>query len=210
MDDVLNNWESQALFESLRELRLKIAGEQSVPPYAIFPDKTLLEFVRYRPQDIESIGLMTGVGEVKLDRFGAPFLEGLQAHEEEHGRPENLPEIPADRAAKRERKKEKVEEFTSTAQKSLELFLELGDVDAVSEERKLKPRTIWNHLVLAANFGKIDYRTLIDITDDEVELIKRTCDELRANGIIALTPIFEKLEEKYPFEVIRLIRACAK
>ena len=159
-----------------------------------------------------SIGLMTGVGEVKLDRFGAPFLEGLQAHEEEHGRPENLPEVPVERAEKRERKKEKAEsrEFSSTAEKSLELFRELGDVDAVSKKRELKPRTIWNHLVQAASFGKIDYRTLIDVTDEEVQLIKGTCDEFRQKGIVALTPIFEEFEEKYSFEVLRLVRACAK
>jgi len=208
--DILTNWETEALFESLRDLRLNISEEQSVPPYAIFPDKTLLEFVKYRPQDVPSIGLMTGVGEVKLDRFGEAFLEGLQAHEAEHGRPENLPEIPAERAEKREKKKEKANEFSSTAEESLNLFLELGDVNAVCEKRGLKSGTIWKHLSQAANLGKIDYRTLVNIPNDEITLIKNTCDEFRQKGIASLTPVFEKFEEKYEFDVIRLIRACAK
>jgi ATP-dependent DNA helicase RecQ len=153
---------------------------------------------------------MTGVGEVKLDKFGQAFLDGLQAHEAEHGRPENLPEIPAGRAEKREKKKEKAKEFSSTAQESLKLFLELGDVDAVAEKRGLKPRTIWNHLAQAANFGKLDYRTLVNITDEEILLIQKTFDDFRQKGIDALTPVFEKLEEKYSFDIIRLVRDCAE
>ena len=209
MDDVLSNWEAQALFDALRDLRLGISRDQSVPPYAILQDRTLLELVRYRPQDMESIGLMSGVGEVKLDRFGAQFLEGLKAHEAEHGRPDNLPEIPVERAEKRERKKEKAREFTSTALETLTLFLELGDIGQVSDRRGLKPGTIWRHLTQAADLGRLDFRRLIDLTDEEVRLIRDTCDGFRQKGIVSLTPVFERLEEKYSFDVIRLVSACA-
>jgi ATP-dependent DNA helicase RecQ len=209
-DDVLSNWESQTLFESLRALRLKISEEQSVPPYAIFPDKTLLEFVRYRPNDIESIGLMTGVGEVKLDRFGAAFLEGLQTHEAEHGRPDNLPEIPTERAEKRERKQEKAKEFSSTAEETLALFLELDDVDAVSEKRGLKAPTIWKHLTQAASLGKLDYRKLVNIPEEDIRLIMETCATFRQKGIVSLTPVYEALEGRYSYDTIRTVKTCAE
>jgi len=208
-DDILSNWETQALFESLRTLRLSVAEEQAVPPYAIFPDKTLLEMVRYRPQDIESFGCMSGVGEVKLERFGALFLDGLKAHEAEHGRPDTLPEIPVERAEQRKKRKAKKNEFTATAQESLDLFLDLNDIDAVAEKRGLKPASIWRHLTQAAQFGKVDYRQIANLPDDEIELIKNTILTFKQKGVIAMSPVFEALEKKYHYEVIRLVRACA-
>ncbi len=209
-EEILNNWEAEALFETLRDLRLSVAEEQSVPPYAIFPDKTLLEMVQYRPQDRSSFGCISGVGEVKLQRFGEVFLMALKAHEGEHGRPVNVPEIPEERAERRQKKKDKKQEFSATAQKSLDLFFDFGEVEAVAQERGLKPASIWRHLSQAAQFGKIDYRQVLDLPDDEIELIKQTIFEFKQKGIVALSPVYDALEEKYSYEMIRLVRACAK
>ncbi len=208
--DVLTNWEAEALFDTLRDLRLKIAEEQGVPPYAIFPDRTLLELVQYRPMDMESFGCMSGVGEVKLDRFGAVFLECLAEHADKYGRPENLPEIPIERAEQREKKKKRKQDFSNTAQESLDLFLDLKDIDAVAEQRGLKSSSIWRHLGQAAQFGKIDYREVVALPEEEVDLIRTTCQAFRQKGIVAISPVFETLEGKYSYEVLRLIRACAR
>ena len=208
--DILTNWETEALFDALRSLRLSVAEEQGVPPYAIFPDKTLLELVKYRPQDLNSFGCISGVGEVKLDRFGSTFLAGLQAHEEEHGRPGNLPEIPEERAEQREKKKKKKDDFPATAQESLDLFLELGDINAVAERRALKPASIWRHLAQAAQQRKIDYRQVVNLPDIEIDLIKETLHAHKQKGIVALSPVYDALDGKYPYEIIRIIRACKK
>lgn len=206
MADVLNNWEAEKLFDSLRALRLSLAEEQEVPPYAIFPDKTLLEMVQYRPQDRKTLGCISGVGEVKLDRFGAAFLAGLKQHEEEHGRPANVPGIPEDRRQKRERQQKKQQGLSPTARESLDLYRELGDIDAVAERRGFKPASIWRHLEQAARLHKIDYRTLVGLPDVEIEKVRNTLDQFRQRGIVALTPVFEALEGKYPYEIIRIIR----
>lgn len=208
--EILTNWEAEALFEALRALRLSIAEEQSVPPYAIFPDKTLLEMVQYRPQDLRSMQCMSGMGQVKFDRFGEAFLDGLKKHEEEHGRPGNIPTIPAERFDQRKKQRQKKEEFPTTAQESLTLFQELGDVDEVASKRALKPASIWRHLTLAAKFGKINYRQVINLPDTEVDLIKKVILEFRQKGVVAMTPIFEALEQKYPYEILRLINSCIK
>lgn len=209
-EEILTSWEAEALFDTLRELRLSVAEEQSVPPYAIFPDKTLLEMVRYRPQDKTSLGCISGVGELKLQRFGEVFLATLKAHEAEHGRPANIPEIPSERAEERKKKKQKKTEFTATAQKSLDLFLSLGDIEDVARERDLKPASIWRHLSLAAQLGKIDYRKVLNLSDDEIELIATTMLAFKQKGIVALSPIYDTLEGKYSYEMIRLVRACAR
>jgi ATP-dependent DNA helicase RecQ len=71
--------ENQALFDALRAKRLALATAQGVPPYVIFHDSTLLAMAAARPQDIESLGRLPGIGEAKLRRYGAAFLAEVAA-----------------------------------------------------------------------------------------------------------------------------------
>ena len=70
------------LFEALRSRRLELAREQGVPPYVIFHDRTLAEMARLRPQSEQDLGQVSGVGEVKRERYGEAFLEVIRAHGE--------------------------------------------------------------------------------------------------------------------------------
>ena len=58
------SWEGvdRELFESLRELRLRVARERGVPPYVIFHDTTLRELARQKPQTVEALRHVYGVG----------------------------------------------------------------------------------------------------------------------------------------------------
>lgn len=69
--------ESQALWDSLRELRLSLAREQEIPPYMIFHDSTLREMVDVRPQNLREFAAISGVGRSKLERYGESFLDRL-------------------------------------------------------------------------------------------------------------------------------------
>ena len=66
------------LFEALRARRTKLAKQQSVPPYVIFHDKTLLEIAEYMPQDMEQFSQINGVGDSKLEKYGEEFLAVVQ------------------------------------------------------------------------------------------------------------------------------------
>ena len=65
-------------WERLRALRRKLAEEHSVPPYVIFPDSTLLEMLRIKPQTLGELAQVSGVGSRKLDRYGMVFLAALR------------------------------------------------------------------------------------------------------------------------------------
>ena len=69
---------TEQLFERLRAKRLQIAKAQGVPPYVVFHDSTLLEMAAQLPRDLRAMGQISGVGETKLTRYGAAFLEVLQ------------------------------------------------------------------------------------------------------------------------------------
>ena len=69
------------LFETLREVRKQLAQDQGVPPYVIFGDASLLEMCRERPSNEEEFLEIMGVGQVKLERHGATFLEAIATDE---------------------------------------------------------------------------------------------------------------------------------
>lgn len=67
--------EDQTLFNKMKALRFELARERNVPPYVIFNDRTLVEMATDRPQRLEEMLEISGVGETKLERFGPAFLE---------------------------------------------------------------------------------------------------------------------------------------
>ena len=68
------------VFAALRELRMTIARQEKVPPYVVFTDATLQEMARRLPHNMSEMLDISGVGEVKLERYGQRFLEVLQNH----------------------------------------------------------------------------------------------------------------------------------
>jgi len=71
------------LFERLRRLRSQIAKENGVPPYVVFPDATLAGIVKARPATPDGLLDVSGVGQSKLDRYGAAFLDAVAEFEAE-------------------------------------------------------------------------------------------------------------------------------
>ncbi|MFV2059855.1 MAG: DNA helicase RecQ [Gammaproteobacteria bacterium] len=63
------------LFNALRDQRSLLAKELSVPPYIIFHDSTLIEMAKQRPETIDAMLLISGIGEKKLEKFGHEFLD---------------------------------------------------------------------------------------------------------------------------------------
>ncbi len=69
-----------ALWEALRERRRELAEDQGVPPYVIFHDRTLQEMCVALPQNLAQFSRLTGVGERKLDKYGADFIQVIENH----------------------------------------------------------------------------------------------------------------------------------
>ena len=70
----------QELFDLLRNRRKQLATEANVPPYVIFSDKTLTEMATVFPQSKESLLNISGVGTVKLRKYGRIFLFLIQEY----------------------------------------------------------------------------------------------------------------------------------
>jgi ATP-dependent DNA helicase RecQ len=64
----------EGMLAALKSKRRALADAQGVPAYVIFPDRTLIEMASRRPQSLDDMRGITGVGAVKLERFGPDFL----------------------------------------------------------------------------------------------------------------------------------------
>lgn len=73
------------LFERLKKLRLEIAREESMPPYIIFSDKTLIDMAAKMPASKPEMLDVSGVGENKFAKYGERFLGVIEEYRREVG-----------------------------------------------------------------------------------------------------------------------------
>ncbi len=66
------------LWQALKAKRMELAREQGVPPYVIFHDSTLLEILNHKPQTLDEMGRISGVGQAKLAKYGDAFLQVVE------------------------------------------------------------------------------------------------------------------------------------
>lgn len=67
------------LYARLRDVRTAIARRDGVPPYVVFPNRTLEALARYRPATSEAALAVPGIGEAKAAKYLRPFLEEIAA-----------------------------------------------------------------------------------------------------------------------------------
>ena len=82
--DISEGAYDQELFELLRTLRKQIANEQGIPPYVVFSDRSLRDMAVLLPRTAETMLSVSGVGEVKLERYGRQFLRLIDRYCIEH------------------------------------------------------------------------------------------------------------------------------
>lgn len=72
-------------WEALRATRKTLAEEQGLAPFMIFHDVTLHEILEKRPATLEEMSHITGIGAVKLERYGEVFLKVLKTLDQRSG-----------------------------------------------------------------------------------------------------------------------------
>jgi ATP-dependent DNA helicase RecQ len=70
------------LLERLKELRRGLAAQRNVPAYVVFNDATLVEMAALKPATPDELLQVNGVGQVKLERYGAVFLDAIRSRGE--------------------------------------------------------------------------------------------------------------------------------
>jgi len=68
----------EGVYETLRTWRRDVSKQHGVPAYTIFHDSTLRELSRVRPQTLDALRSISGIGATKLERYGEALLEMLR------------------------------------------------------------------------------------------------------------------------------------
>ena len=72
--------EDKNLFEYLRKIRKNLADEQGYPPYIVLSDKSLHELTRMKPTTLDAFGLISGIGEFKVKKYGETFIKAIRKY----------------------------------------------------------------------------------------------------------------------------------
>ncbi|MFW8593990.1 DNA helicase RecQ [Cribrihabitans neustonicus] len=75
--------EDAPLLSALKAKRRALAEAQKVPAYVIFPDRTLIEMAERRPETLDQMARISGVGAKKLERYGDDFLSVITGASEQ-------------------------------------------------------------------------------------------------------------------------------
>ena len=140
------------LFGRLREWRKMKADEEGVEPYRILSQKVVLQIIQDLPSNRDSLGKVSGIGKVKIKKYGKEILQLVVSYLIEKGieypgEPEN---------GKGSRKK------GDSPRLSLDLFREGKSIQKIAAERSLAVSTIEGHLAAFVARGELGLEGLVE------------------------------------------------
>ena len=189
------------LFDQLREKRLVFARNETVPPYVVFSDATLVEMATYLPQNMVEMQTISGVGDVKMDKYGSDFLAGIRNYCQKNGLMSRIDQKTKIRKPKSRAKRDSTGQTTYIS--SLSAFKAGMSVAEIAETRGLAVSTIETHLARFIPTGEIKLEELV--ADHKIEPIRKAL--IKLNTETAIGPVKEFLGEDYTYGEIRAVAA---
>ena len=189
------------LFEELRMVRTVFAKTENVPPYVVFSDATLVEMATYFPQLDWEMRKISGVGDLKFEKYGAEFLRVIKAYSLKNNLVSNIGLKSPKRANKTRTKR--TANGMDTYRISFEMFREGRGIAEIAEERGIQSSTVENHLAKFVTTGEIQLHELVPL--HKVEPIRHAV--LKFNDTGQLSPIKEFLGDDYTYGEIRAVIA---
>ena len=189
------------LFADLKKVRTEFARAENVPPYVVFSDATLVEMATFLPLRLEDLRRISGVGELKLEKYGMDFLEIVKDYCDANDLESRI-DLKQPKREKKQRTKRN-ETGQSTYDVSLEMFKSGQSIEEIARLRGMTKSTVEIHLVRFIQAGEITLRDFVP--DHKIEPIRDAIERFRDLG--ALAPIKEYLGEDYSYGEIRAVLA---
>ncbi|MEY8000633.1 DNA helicase RecQ [Clostridium sp. Mt-5] len=188
------------LFEILRSCRREIADEESIPPYLIFADTTLRELSSRYPVTSEQMLDISGVGELKLKKYGNRFLKIIREYVEKNKiQPSWF--FKGDLQKNHEGKSNKLKTFEIT----INMIKDNMSIEEISRKRELTVSTVVSHITKYLEEGeKFNLNVKFDnlFTIDEENKVLKVIEKL---GLSKLKPIKESLPDNISYDKIKAI-----
>jgi ATP-dependent DNA helicase RecQ len=190
----------EGLFNRLRQLRKALADERDIPAYVVFSDVALRQMARDYPTNEREFLQISGVGNRKLQEFGAIFMTAIANHMETHPRqdfPKESNHLPPPTVSFRKK------QLGNTVQETLRMFRLGHSVEEIATQRGLVVGTIYGHLEQAIQAGEsVDIDRVL--TPDQQAQIAAAFAKI---GLGNLTGAKELLGDLYDYNQLRLFRA---
>ena len=194
--------ENNELFETLRNLRKQMATDAGVPPYFIFPDSTLKEMSLRYPLNKDQIFEISGVGQVKYERYGEKFLGVINDYVINNN-------IEVNWAEKTEVKVTSIAKTTSNKEKTHDITINMikegKGIKEIAEIRSLTINTILSHIekyFKEGNIEKLQINFDEFFTEEEEKEIISVADEF---GVESIGLIKAKVSKKITYDAIRSV-----
>ncbi|CCH02565.1 ATP-dependent DNA helicase PIF1 [Fibrella aestuarina BUZ 2] len=195
-----------SLYFELLKWRGRMAEEHNSPAYFIMSQQTVTEIATKRPETIDALAKIKGVGKAKAKRIGDEILAIIEQNPAD-GRPDGPPapkanvyakagEAPA-RKATNKADKEPVYEAT------LKLFLLGKSIAAIAELRGVTEQTIENHLTRCINLGLLPVEAVLSA--EKLTLIYNTLGSKRP---ASLTDAVQQLDGLVSYTDLRFAYAA--
>lgn len=184
----------EVLFGRLRQLRNDLARKQAQPAYVVFADVSLQQMAREYPTTAGAFSRISGVGQKKLEEFGAVFMREIEDYLQSNAA--QTFDTRTERAPARK-------PLGDSECETLRRFRSGQSIERIARERGIKESTALGHLGAAADCG------------EELEIERFVTDERRAEidaafekvGWANLTGAHDLLGGRYDFAVLRIYRA---
>lgn len=198
------------LFEVLRNLRKEIAADEGVPPYYVFPDSTLKEMSIRFPLSKEQMLDISGVGNVKYERYGEKFIIAISNYvterdievKWEYGSDAQGTcgkALDSNKSGRAKTQKGKTNEIT------IDMIKEGRTVAEIATLRKLTAGTILGHI---EKYLKENSEENLDIKVDEFfteEQEKEITNAIEKVGFDRIGPIKYEVSKDITYDAIRAV-----
>ena len=194
----VENKYNEELFELLQAKRKELADKQDIAPYAIFPDTTLLEMAYYFPQNKFALETLYGVGTVKRDKYGDPFIRIIKTFTAEHDIMERQKLLL--KRLKNNSKKEKYELIGEAFNKSHSIAM-------LAEEHGVKEVTILTYLKKFLEERKeLRLDGLLQASKLSDRQRNQVMKAFKKHSPFMLRPVYDELKKQIGYDELRVLQ----
>ncbi len=189
------------LFTILRKKRKELADDADVPPYVIFPDKTLIEMANYFPRTNETLLQIHGVGTEKLKRYGDIFLQIITDYSianqiSEQPKEGHKPRPTASRSTQKQRYTIIGEEYSS-GKTIIDIMSKYG----------IKQDTVLEHLSkYVQDDNSLPSTALLNLSSLPEDEQHAVIEEFHIHGAELLKPVYEALDGKVSYDELKILK----
>ncbi|MCH9807018.1 MAG: DNA helicase RecQ [Alphaproteobacteria bacterium] len=178
--------ENAELFEDLRQLRARLAAEAKVPPFVICHDSTIAELAEKRPTNKSELSDISGLGTVKIKRYGDDLLQTIA------GKPKH-PLL--------------TNQLSATINATLALHIDGLAAEAIAEKREIQLSTIYGHFAEAIEAGLLTCDDVLNVEPDDIDAIHAAFEECETLESGKLGPAHASLEGRFDYGILKCLLA---